>query len=82
MLFRPTPLQQPTGPLQPCLRALLVSARPLFVSARPLLVPAPWKPDAPRLLSLSSMLLWQSARLPSTRIKTCGGRKLTFPGIM
>ena len=41
MLLRHTPLQQPTGPLQPCLRALLVSARPLLMSARPLLVSAP-----------------------------------------
>ena len=50
-LLRPTPLQQPAGPLQPCLRALLESARPLPVSARPLLVSAPWMPDVPRLLS-------------------------------
>ena len=82
MLLRHTPLQQPTGPLQPCLRALLVSARPLFMSARPLLLSAPWLPDVPRLLSLSPVLLCQRARPPSTRIKTGGGRKLLFPGIM
>ena len=83
MLLLPTPLQQPTGPLQPCLRALLVSARPLIMSARPLLVSAPWMPDTlPRLLSLSPVLLYQRARLPSTRIKTGGGRTFTFPGIM
>ena len=57
MLLRPTPLQQPTGPLQPCLRALLVSTRPLPMSARPLLVSSPWMPDVPRLLSLSPVLL-------------------------
>ena len=82
MLFRPTPLQQPTGPLQPCLRALRVSARPLHMSGRPLLVSAPWMPDVPRLLSLSPVLLCQRERLPSTRIKTGGGRKFTYPGIM
>ena len=82
MLLRDSPLQQPTGPLQPCLQALLVSAKPLLMSARPLLVSAPWMPDVPRLLSLSPVLLCQSARPPSTRIKTGGGRKLIFPGIM
>ena len=46
-LFRPTPLQQPTVTLQPCLRALHVSASPLLVSA-------PWMPDVPRFLSLSA----------------------------
>ena len=78
MLSRPTPLQQSKGPL----RALLVSARPLLMSARPLLVSAPWMPDVPRLLSLSPVLLCQRGRLPSARIKTGGGRKCTFPGIM
>ena len=58
MLLRPTPLQQPTGPLQLCLRALLVSARPLLVSA-------PWMPDVPRFLALGPVLLCQRARLPS-----------------
>ena len=82
MLLLPTPLQQPTGPLQPCLRALLVSARPLPMPTRPLLVSAPWIPDVPRLLSLSAVLLCQTERLPKTRIKTGGGRKFTFPGIM
>ena len=46
-LFRPTPLQQPTVSIQPCLRALHVSASPLLVSA-------PWMPDVPRFLSLSA----------------------------
>ena len=46
-LFRPTPLQQPTVTLQPCLRALHVSASPLLVSA-------PWMPDVPHFLSLSA----------------------------
>ena len=64
-LLRPTPLQQPTGPLQRCLRALLVSARLLLVSARPLLVSAPWMPAMPRLLSLSTVLLCQRVRLPN-----------------
>ena len=82
MLLRHTPLQQPTGPLQPCLRALLVSARPMFMSARPLLVSAPWMPDVPRVLSLRPVLLCQRARPPSTRIKTGGGRNLIFPGSM
>ena len=63
-LLRPTPLQQPTGPLQPCLRVLLVSARPLLVSARPLLVSAPCMPDVPHYLSLGPVLLCQRARLP------------------
>ena len=58
-LLRPTPLQQPTGPLQPCLRALLVSARPLLVSA-------PWMPDVPRFLSLGPVFLCQRSRLPSS----------------
>ena len=58
-LLRPTTLQQPTGPLRPCLRALLVSARPLLVSA-------PWMPDVPRFLSLGPVLLCQGARLPSS----------------
>ena len=49
-LLRPTPLQQPTGPLQPCLLALLVSARPLLVSTA-------WMPDVPRFLSLTPVLL-------------------------
>ena len=82
MVLRATPLQQPAGPLQPCIRALLVSAMPLLVSARPLFVSAPWMPDVPRLLSLSPALLCQRARLPSTKIKTGGGRKCTFPGIL
>ena len=73
MRLRPTPLQQPTGPLQPCLWALPVSASPLLVSARPLLVSAPWMPDVTRLLSLGLMLLFQRARLPSTNLKTVGG---------
>ena len=80
MLLLPTPLQQPTGPLQPCLRALLVSARPLIMSARPLLVSAPWMPDVRRLLSVSPVLLCQRARPPSTRIKKGGSRKLFFSG--
>ena len=75
MLLRLTPLHQPTGPLQPCRRALLVAARPLPISARPLLVSLPWMPDVPRLLSLSPVLLCKRARLPSTIIKTGGGRK-------
>ena len=58
-LLRSTPLQQPTGPLQPCLRALLVSARPLLVSA-------PWMPDVPRFLSLGPVFLCQRSRLPSS----------------
>ena len=57
-LLRPTTLQQPTGPLRPCLRALLVSARPLLVTA-------PWMPDVPRFLALGPVLLCQRARLPS-----------------
>ena len=57
-LLRPTPLQQPTGPLQPCIRALLVSDRPLLVSA-------PWMTAMPRLLSLSTVLLCQRVRLPN-----------------
>ena len=40
-LLRLIPLQQRTGPLQPCLWALLVSARPMLESARPLVVSAP-----------------------------------------
>ena len=64
-LLRPTPLQQPTGPLQPCLRALLVAARPLLVSARPLLVSSPSMPDVRRFLSFGPVLLCQGARLPS-----------------
>ena len=75
MLLRLTPLHQPTGPHQPCRRALLVAARPLPISARPLLVSLPWMPDVPRLLSLSAVLLCQTERLPKTRIKTGGGRK-------
>ena len=75
MLLRPTPLQQPTGPLQLCLRALLVSARPLLVSA-------PWMPGLPCLLSLNLLLLCQRSRLPSAKFKTGGGWKLFFPGIM
>ena len=43
---------------------------------------SPWMPDVPRLLSLSPALLCQRARLPSTKIKTGGGRKCTFPGIL
>ena len=64
-LLRPTPLKQPTGPLQPCFRALLVSASPLLVSARPLLVSAPSMPDVRRFLSLGPVLLCQRAKLPS-----------------
>ena len=82
MRLRPTPPHQPTGRPQPCLPALLVSARPVPMSARPPLVSAPWLPYVPRVLSLSPMLLCQRAKLPSTRIKTGGGRKFTFPGIM
>ena len=82
MLLRRTPLQQPTGPLQPCLRTLLASARLLLMSARPLLVATPWMPDVPRLLSLSPVLLCQRLRQPSARINTGGGRKCTFLGIV
>ena len=66
----------------PCLRTLIVSGRPLLMSARPLLVTAPWMPAVPLLLSLSPVLLCHRARLPSTRIKTGGGRKCTITGIM
>ena len=52
------------------------------ISARPLLVSLPWMPDVPRLLSLSPVLLCKRARLPSTIIKTGGGRKFTSSGIM
>ena len=59
-----TLLQTPTGSLQICHWALLVSARPLLVSARPLLLSIPWMPDVPRLPSLSPVFLYQRVRLP------------------
>ena len=81
MLLRPTPLQQPTGPLQPCLRALLVSARPLPMLARPLLVSAPWMPDVPLALSQPRVAVPESETAEHEN-KTGGGRKIPFPGIM
>ena len=81
MLLRPTPLQQPTGPLQPCLRALLVSARPLPMLARPLLVSAPWMPDVPLALSQPRVAVPESETAEHEN-KTGGGRKFTFSGKM
>ena len=66
MLLRPTPLQQPTGPLQLRPHALRTAT--------------PWP-----LGLLDSGTLEprrQLTRPPGKRIKTGGGRKLPFPGIM
>ena len=79
MLLRDSPLQQPTGPLQPCLQALLVSAKPLLMSARPLLVSAPWMPDVPRLLSQPRVAVPESE---TAEHENQDGRRseITFPG--
>ena len=81
MLLRPTPLQQPTGTLQPRLPALLVSARPLPMLARPLLVSAPWMPDVPLALSQPRVAVPESETAEHEN-KTGGGRKFTFSGKM
>ena len=74
MLLRLT-LQQPTGPLQPCLRTLLVSARPLLVSA-------PWTPEVPRLLSFSPVLLCQESETAEHEFQDGRRLQITFPVIM